>query len=331
MKIRQVSGLIIGIAGCAAEAGPPEVEAFREVCAPIFACACEDYWYRDLEGCMGYHHARFAEVLGAAEAAGLHADLECYVASNVRDAAGCLSSSEHQALHPWRPPPQDPNRCGECQEVYGERQVGEACQPLASSGGSDCAQGLLCMNDTRVCVDPCAPAAAGEVCRFGTTSCAPGSFCDHQLEVCREFGWLMEPCGWSEECMPGLVCGPEALCVMGAGMGEDCGVLDCRGGLECLFVDPGWMCGPTPGEGAWCDDECAEGLYCAYPRRECTRWREAGEACGGPLRCADGLACVAEVCRPAPGEGEPCEGTCALGYECVEEVCVRESPMICMN
>jgi hypothetical protein len=329
LRIRGVSALVMMMTACAGEPGPPALETFREVCAPYFACDCEDFWFRDVEGCMEYHHAAFAEAMGAARAAGLRSDLECYIDSERPGEDRCLGHTAYHDLHPLESP-REPNRCGECQAVFGERQVGEPCLEISVTG-SDCAQGLLCQGAPGVCVDPCTPIAVGERCFFGTTICGPGRYCDHDREVCLELAGVGGPCTFNDECVEGLVCGPDDLCVAAAGAGEACDRVDCQAGLACVPVDGLWVCGAVPGEGEPCGASfsCAEGLFCGYPTNVCERYSESGGSCAGSMRCAEGLDCESEVCRSAPGEGEPCEVACELGFECEDAVCVREVPLLC--
>ena len=317
---------------CAADAdGPPPLEMFREVCEPYFACTCEAYRYRDVDICMTVHRAKFAEAQGAAEAVGLHTDLECYLSQERPGEDRCLGLSEFKALHPDEPDPREPNRCGECQAVYGELQAGDACLPYP--GGSDCAQGLLCRGDPGTCVDPCNPTPLGERCWFGTTICGPGRVCDFDEEICVELKGLGEPCSL-KECADGFVCDfveeGELACVVPPALGASCETAECSPEHECIFVDGSRTCRTIPGEGEPCEVRCVGDLWCDYKTKICMRWRELGDPCDESMICAVGLTCDGGTCKSAPGTGEPCDEDCALGLECVDAVCTPETPLICV-
>lgn len=322
--------LMFVMSACAAEpAVLPAPEEFREVCAPYFACACEVHQFSDLNACMTYHHAAFAEVLGAAEAAGLHADLECYRARERPGEDMCLGSSAYNELHPYEDP-REPSLCGECQPVYGEREVGEACVRVAA-GGSDCAQGLVCADGpTDVCIDPCAPTPVGEPCWFGVSSCGPGRYCDIEAEVCRAEAQLEQSC-LATDCAEGLVCDRGSdYCVMPAALDEPCNTRDCEDGLVCLHLEFMMVCRTIPGEGEYCEGDCRKGLACDRATHLCIVPGEPGAACASEEQCRLELLCTDGTCQTRPGEGEVCEYYCEAGLECHEDVCVREPPRICL-
>jgi hypothetical protein len=87
------------------------------------------------------------------------------------------------------------------------------------------------------------------------------------------------------------------------------------------------------GEGDACETSsglstCAPDLRCGIDS-VCERRRDPGalgEDCADydvVYTCEDGLTCVSPgVCAPTPGIGEPCEGICVEGANCVDEVCV---------
>lgn len=329
MRTRHAFCLLLA-AACAGveEEGPPPPETFREVCEPLFACACEAYLHHDVEECMALHHAEYAWMLGGAEATGMHVDLECYLSRERPVGDGCLGWDEYHALHPYDP---DPSRCGECRPVYGERQVGEAC--LEIWGGNDCAQGLLCMGRPGKCVDPCAPAPLGERCFPPTTNCGPGHVCDYVKEVCVEAKVLGDPCTLNEECVEGLVCDfvedGERVCVVPPPVGGSCVTAECSPEHACLFLDGTWLCQPIPEEGDLCHDHCAGELWCDYTTDTCMRWRELDEACDESMLCGKHLVCEDGTCKSGPEAGEPCDDYCALGFDCVDAVCKPEMPLVC--
>lgn len=326
MRLR-LSLLSVLILGCASEpTQPPPREAFAEMCAPYFACTCDEHVYADLDACTTLHHARFAELFAAAEALGLHSDLECYRELEHPGEDVCLGPSAYHELHPLAEP-REPSRCGECQPVYGEQQVGEPCTRVPA-GGSDCAQGLLCMDGaTGVCVDPCAPTPVGEPCWYGATICGEGRYCDSAAEVCRQAAGPGESC-FASECAEGLVCRDGKYCIRPAGVDEPCNVTACADGLECLHLEEGMLCRPPPGEGEYCEGTCADGLGCSD--NLCVRRGDVGAACDGEAGCLVELLCVEGGCQAPPGEGEPCHaGGCGFGLECEDEVCVAEPARIC--
>ncbi len=326
---------------------PPDLEAFRGLCEPFFACDCDAYRYRDVDACMAEQHAGFAQYHGMAAATGLHADLECYLDREQTDTKDCLGSTDYHAQHPEEPPPRELSRCGVCQTVFGDKQPGAACLQL-DYAASDCAQGLLCLGDPGVCVDPCAPTPIGERCYSNASTCGPGRFCethcepdrdcDADEEVCRALAGPGEPCSW-RSCMEGLICHQEDdVCVPAGAVDERCEDIDCQPGLECVFfVEPdehglqSWKCRPPGDEGEPCDVSCKDGLYCQSLKKRCTRWSERGEPCDDLHACAAGLICASGTCQPSPGLGEPCVGTCEIGLDCVEGACEHEKPLACFR
>lgn len=307
---------------------PPQPEAFRELCAPYFACECEAHQYPDLETCMTYHHAMFAELHGKAEALGLHTDLECYLELTRVPEDRCLTPSEDRLLHPYEPSLGEPTSCGECQPMYGERQVGEPCLPFGHMEGSDCAQGLLCEGTPGVCIDPCAPTPVGQSCA-GPAFCGPGRFCSYPDEICQERAGLGESC-FRNDCVEGLVCERFGhYCIVPAGVDEQCNSTECQPELECVPNGGGWICRPISGRGELCESRCDEDSWCDEWDYICRRWRELDEPCEGNEGCAAGLACVFGTCRPPPGPGEPCDYTCELRHKCEDGICVAEEPLIC--
>lgn len=334
MRIHLPLSSLLLLASCASEpVAPPSREAFHELCAPYFACSCDIYWYPDVEACMTYRHAEWAELLGSAEAAGLHTDLECYIRSERPDDDRCLGATEYYKLHPDDLGSEPPNDCGQCQYVYGGQQVGEECQQL-TRWASDCAQGLLCAgagSRVGVCVDPCAPAQLNEFCDSGAANCGPDLVCDYDAEVCREFAGPGESC-LDNKCAEGLWCHQYLrFCLEPVGLDEECDAVDCQAGLACMIVDTVERCRPIPQEGEHCDGVCVDDLRCEYSTHTCMRWGQPGEPCDDAALCAEGLVCADGACEVGPAEGEPCDRVCALGLECDEGVCEPERPQICIR
>lgn len=117
-----------------------------------------------------------------------------------------------------------------------------------------------------------------------------------------------DACAEDRECEEGATCvisfdnpdideklgAKEGECVGPAGVGESCEERACAEGLTCAFRDAGEVCIDPPGVGEPCPDfECDEGLACEF----------------------DDVT-FENVCRPLPGNGEPCTFECTTGFFC---------------
>ncbi len=190
---------------------------------------------------------------------------------------------------------------------------GEAC-----SEGFQCAEANCLEDEGR-----CAPAPRdGESCE---DNCAEGLICawDDEDEwgefgTCQPYGGVGDPCGYHDDCGPGLLCDA-------AWNGED-------------YVG---TCKPPAASG----ERCTEWLPCATPDLYCARTASgseegtcvarlaAGAACSPDVGfdddpgCSIGLDCRSQgsgsVCVVPADEGEPCVAfrDCAYGLICFEGTC----------
>lgn len=146
---------------------------------------------------------------------------------------------------------------------------------------------------------------AGEPCLalgWGASDCAQGLFC-LDAGVCADPCAptpVGEPCDWGTSiCGPGRYCdSDDEVCRALAGLDESC-----------------------------VETECEEGLTC-NSRDYCVEIAGLDESCG-ETRCEDGLECLHLAtgmrCKPTPGEGEYCEGTCVGDLRCdpEQDLCLR--------
>lgn len=116
----------------------------------------------------------------------------------------------------------------------------------------------------------------------------------------------------------------------------------CSGGAYCLDVDQvgSNTCEILPGKSETClgvGDVCGEGFTCKQTTKTCTEAPANGEQCAStPFPCAVGLYChPSNKCIALPPVGEACADVepgaprCAVGLTCEEDVCVRESALVC--
>ena len=339
------------VTGDTAEPVVPDGEPIAELtseCELRFSCDCAYDRFADIAACEEYYMVEWAGIVGQAQAAGLTADLECYVAALPHENYACDSYSEYTEHHAS----DEPQACSYCQVAYGDRQVGESCQDFGEGVG-DCARGLLCLNlepGVSQCMDPCSRAGVGESCAFvacedglacnwadglcGVTGgdgglCADG-LCDDGLACHWGTNTCKQPVGLGESCQDqpcgvGLLCDAEQVCIAPPGLGEACESFGCADGLVCQWDD---LTCATPGqEGEGCGNkDCASGLFCDVALMTCTPPGALGEPCDG-RPCGDELACDWQTftCAEIPELGEPCSDVCATGLLCNPNA----SPAVC--
>jgi hypothetical protein len=300
-------------------AGDEPAVALATECEQRFSCDCGYDRFADVAACEEFYLVEWAGIEAKAAAAGLTADLECYLQSMPYATYTCDSWSEYYEE-------QGSQTCSSCQYAYGERQVGESCQDFGGAVG-DCAQGLLCYptgeGTTTECIDPCSQAAEGESCNYQV--CETGLACDWIDMRCRPAGGAGETCA-DGVCDDGLICDwLTNTCTQGAAVGESCEDQPCAAGLGC---DEGFVCGPLAGPGESCTSlPCAAGLMCRWDDATCAALGQVGDSCLG-LDCEPGLVCdAAALCAAPAGPGESClEQPCVEGLLCDAETSTCTTP-----
>ncbi len=203
-----------------------------------------------------------------------------------------------------------------------------------------CQEGFVC-GSGNVCV----PGNAGDACVSERDCATPLTCVEHRCAPALEPGVSCETdiqCRAGLACVDGVcdnppilcdfenTCGDHAACVAtrarvcrpAAGSGEGCANSgDCVGSSWC---DAGF-CEPLPELDEPCALQvyCAPGLACDWDSGMCRPLPGLGEACAfgemGPFVCAEGLACLGDVCGPLPQEGETCGSgnhACGPGLGC---------------
>ncbi len=167
-----------------------------------------------------------------------------------------------------------------------------------------------------------------------------------------------QSCEWTEQCVPGLICGGESrqsVCQTPPGLGGICPAGSSGGCAGDLVCSQGQCVEPhSKVEGDRCsyNVDCIDGLVCNWGSYTCEPTALVGEPCGHPNDCQQGLVCpdftvigertcqCAESCAPglicgAHGCMKP--GSIASGGRCVHNnecsggsVCVwAETPHVC--
>ena len=297
-------------AGPVVPGGEP-IAGLTTECELRFSCDCTYDRFADIAACEEHYMVEWAGILGKAQAAGLTADLECYLGSLPYENYACDSYTEYAEQQAS----QEPQACSSCQFAHGDRQVGESCQAFGEGVG-DCAQGLQCMHlepGVWQCVDPCSHAGVGESCAY--FPCADGLACDWADATCRPAGGDGELCA-DGSCDDGLLCQWDSnTCRQPVGLGEACTKQPCGAGLSC----DGQVCVAPPGPGESCEFfACADGFVCQWADMTCTTPGQEGESCAS-RDCAPGLACDAALltCAPPAALGEACDALpCGDGLIC---------------
>lgn len=330
----QLSALLLAVlTACGSEPDDSvDPEEFRESCEQIMACDCLVDRYADVDTCMRTLAAWRAGTLAEIAAAGLTPNAECMDPYGSRPDL-CLTQHEYEVLHPYDEFA-DRTECGVCIIASGDRQVGEDCTEF-SGYVSDCAPGLLCLwtptASGGICIDPCAPAAAGLPCDSGINHCGEGLHCSGNTRVCVPESGPGESCV-TNTCGDHYTCDREQdRCVRLPGDGEPCldDFCDWEEGLTCL---PTGVCGPPPKLGEPCLHGCADDLNCHPFEQVCAPQGQAGDGCVSNLDCVPELFCIDMVCITGGDLGAPCDDSsspCRLGLSCIDEVCGPGQGLIC--
>jgi hypothetical protein len=173
-------------------------------------------------------------------------------------------------------------------------------------------------------------ADAGEACTWlGTPQvppCAPGLWCDSQLDVghCLALGATGAACFANTDCQKGLKCGPSSDAGFGMGrctsplpLGATCGTQttsDCATGLFCDYTGSTGTCAALPTQGQPCvsfSSGCAAGLLCTSTdggSTVCMKLSCLGQTCGDGMNACGAGVCAQGKCAPQP---TPVDKTCA--------------------
>ncbi|HET6583135.1 MAG TPA: hypothetical protein VFG69_06805 [Nannocystaceae bacterium] len=275
------------------EAPDALIEAY---CERFADCGCMWNWPPSPEECRAQVHEEIEDLRERGEQFGLTFDGTCLGALvDALDDRGC---GQNEAST-------DDTECVRpCFSYHGNGGIGDKCTDYGSF--NNCGQGLRCDTESGRCEDPCRRGELGQ-------SCA------------------------GDRCIDTLVCDFENdRCVEGPGPGKECASYGCAVGSICDFNDN--VCKQLPSQGEAClNGSCAEDLFCITDPIDptmsvCSGQADDGEACMGHAQCKS-LNCPAGFCRPQPGKGEDCAGSCDRGLECDFETmkCVDAAPAICTD
>ena len=230
----------------------------QAICELALSCSCAPPPFATVEACVTDANMDIDELKTTAAAKGLTFSQACVdrTLTVFHDKLQCGSDFTVLATE----------ACNLCQPVHGDKPVGAACSILdPEQGFSDCASDLSC--DNGKCSEPCTTLAAGEACLkndgvdivvLGT--CADGLYCDYTAtKTCKPRVPSGGDCFGVDDCVTGLVCGPDNKCGTPPGSGEAC-TSSCAAELLC----ENGICVISPLEGEPCsaNGECAEGLEC---------------------------------------------------------------------
>jgi hypothetical protein len=214
--------------------------------------------------------------------------------------------------------PQCPGKC------VGRQARGNHC----GDDDSQCADGLVCSDDTYRCVPP---GQVGDSCEAGKPPCMPGLFCAEADDEAA----LPGECKTYEDVFSrklGEVCDPSSdeLCVAGLRCAQ---FVDAEGTLRARCEPPatsGSACKAGAGVGCPLDEYCwrEDGSSLVG---QCTPHPGAGEPCATftsesePVICARDLVCVDGVCQAQARLGEACAAHAAcLSGNCYHSVCISD-------
>ena len=290
---------LVGLGSCLetdSSGGSPTPEGLvNQQCSLAVNCSCEGgNQFESVEQCTNSVLPSYDNEKEAAEQAGLEYDEDCATRQfEFMDEIGCgyftdeLLSELTCALN--------------CSLYHGYVGPGEACVQYGSRS-TDCAQGLECVGG--VCADNCNNwrLAEGATCYDAadqpTGTCVTGTFCDiGDTNKCVALPGQGDPCP-AGACEEDLWCNnydePEPFCDVMVGINRECPTdAACESGY-CI----GGTCAPLPNSGEPCSGECAGDLFCSSGT--CSIKQQEGQACqGSSLPCAEGLACVGDVCMRA--------------------------------
>jgi hypothetical protein len=163
-----------------------------------------------------------------------------------------------------------------------------------------------------------------------TTDCGAGQTCNYGYSEpqCQPRSDSLGVCGTANDCLAGLACAENLVCVPYAMENEPCAKGPCAEPLLCNhgYVPP--ACRPLGQAGERCSDavECAPDLVCNKGTKPatCSEPGAEGQPCWSDLDCASPMLCDhtvdSAVCRKRgeSKEGEPCHwhGDCKSGLKC---------------
>jgi hypothetical protein len=138
--------------------------------------------------------------------------------------------------------------------------------------------------------------APGEPC-FDSVECQNG-YCDENLNRCPGVCHVLRTegvvCIATDECEPGLVCGPAGICLPPVAQGADCSEAACQTGLVCISNQ---CANPTIGMVCSQATDCGDSLTCVFPAESnmgaCQALVPPGGSCGQDADCQGRQLCVA--------------------------------------
>lgn len=212
--------------------------------------------------------------------------------------------------------------CGTCATAE-VAKLGQPCLSWPCEAGTSCAgwpKPTCVKNGSGGAGDKCVGASCAAPLRCGQDPASADS-------VCLALGKIGEPCITVQSCTPGLVCAPksassaERFCREPRSLGDPCFQYDF----------------PSPGKMQTTGGDCGGGNTCGVigdwdgtgvPETRCVARRKMGESCTSHWQCGllDAI-CVAGICSPRPGPGQPCVkvgsvDACAAESSCYQGTCV---------
>ncbi len=219
--------------------------------------------------------------------------------------------------------------------------------PGTKSGGSGCyvddqCDSLVCKKSGSLCGKCTTVGQIGDPCS-STAGCAPGSYCDTQVnQQCVKKAGLGQACTSSVDCAPDLRCA-FTTCQLRQGAGANCSAeRDCQAELIC---GSGKCKQPALGEaGASCNGEplscnTFKGFYCSGGKCVAGTQGLPGQSCTVTSVCKAGAKCVIPsgqsqgVCMTVAADGASCNANtgpyCQDPAECVNGKCEPLDGTIC--
>lgn len=192
--------------------------------------------------------------------------------------------------------------------------AGQAC-----SADADCSDGLVCSQETKLCVKP---AITGERCEYGSPPCGTGLLCLGKDDTLHTPGTCQSAIA-ALKSADGDACDPTAgnLCKSGVSCVTD--------SLDVAGLQIAWKCVTTGTYKAGEDckpgvpEACSSGNYCKTGLNPlagtCTAIPDAKQACGSGYgaQCKPGAVCVQNVCENYAANGVSCTGNAM----CYSEYC----------
>jgi hypothetical protein len=256
-------------------------------CAAYYDCGCEQPYPRheDEADCVEYISTGLVARLEQGIDDELDYAPECLEANaELFEAIGCALSSDLVADLPLQGLYDEALRC----HTYdGPLQLNEECTPLPTARGDECAPGLGCDPDFKMCFDT-TPLAERQPCTYDGPPCDSGLLCDWSAQADQNV--CLRPFESGASCIDSGFCEFDTWC------------------------DPDeFRCRPLPGPGEPCEpllDEygCAFGLRCdmgqcvheAVAGQPCSEGCGPRYVCGNHDLCEDRPALVCELEQQLP-------------------------------